>query len=301
MISMYHRPLLLLSALLLANGCSTSTSTGSDRPARRLASSLTFHASFDTSTDADLARGDRRLHVAPQWGHPRTVTPGLPPGNTVHLAPGQGKYGGALRFEKTIKELVCYQAAGNVPYQTNGWSGTVSMWLRLHPEEDLAPGYCDTVQITSKDWNDAAFFTDFSKDEKPRDFRLGAFSDLKFWNPTNTPWESVPEKLRPMVTVKNPPFGRDRWTHVVFTWEDFNSGRPSGRARFYMDGIFRGEVAAREQRWTWDLSRCLIMLGLSYTGWMDDVAIFDRALTDAEVVMLRDLPHGVTGLRAPGH
>ena len=156
--------------------------------------------------------------------------------------------------------------------------------------------YCDTLQITSKDWNDASFFNDFSKDEKPRLFRLGAFADLNVWNPTGRKWEDVPVAEQPMVPASKPVFARDHWTHVLFTWEHFNTGRPDGRARMYLDGVLQAEVGPRVQTFTWDLPTARIMLGLSYTGLMDDLAIFNRALTEGEIQALRALPGGVGDL-----
>ena len=32
-------------------------------------------------------------------------------------------------------------------YNDRNWSATVSVWLRLDPDKDLEPGYCDPVQI----------------------------------------------------------------------------------------------------------------------------------------------------------
>jgi hypothetical protein len=43
-----------------------------------------------------------------------------------------------------------------------------------------------------------------------------------------------------------------------------------------------------------------MMLGLGYTGWMDDLAVFDRALTADEVRALNRLPRGVSDLHR-GH
>ena len=283
----------LLAALLASAGCAT---TPDGVAANRMKRALVFHASFDGTTDAQVAGGDKRLQVGPQWGKPRTIAPGLPPGNTVHLAPGEGLHGDAIRFEKKIKELVCYAAEGNIHYDKQDWSGTVSYWIKLDPDADLEPGYCDTIQITSKDWNDAAFFTDFSQDERPRHFRLGAMADLNVWNPKDRKWEEIPERERPMITVKKTPFSRARWTHVVFTWEHFNTGRPDGVARFYLDGVLQGELSPRTQTFSWDLKETRIMLGLSYTGLMDDLAIFNRALTEQEIGALNRLPKGVSGL-----
>ena len=57
-----------------------------------------------------------------------------------------------------------------------------------------------------------------------------------------------------------------------------------------------GEIGARTQTYTWDLDEALVMLGFSYTGWMDDLALFDRALGAEEVRSLGRLPHGVADL-----
>lgn len=284
-------PLLgLLLTSLLGFGCVTSSEHG---PRAALGRALTFHASFDNQVDADFALGDRRLQSAPQWGHPRNVHPGLPTNNAVHLAPGAGRYGGALRFERKTDELVAFQGARNVAYRSNHWSGTVSFWLRVSPDADLAPDYCDPLQITPRNWNDASFFTDFTKDEKPRHFRLGALADLPVWNPKKRDWDSLPATEKPLVTVVHPPFSRDRWTHVAFTWDHYNTGQADAVTRFYLDGQLQGEIPLHLQTFTWDMEKCLIMLGLGYTGWMDDLALFDRALSPNEITTLNQLPGGV--------
>ena len=40
-----------------------------------------------------------------------------------------------------------------------------------------------------------------------------------------------------------------------------------------------------------------MMLGLAYTGWMDDLSVFDRALTPNEIKMLHALVGGASELR----
>lgn len=262
---------------------------------RSLALSLLFHAPFDDSADATFAKGDARIHWGPQWGAPRVVQPGLPPAG-VSLAFLQGRHGGALRFDRTIKEVVAFKAAGNVPYRARHWQGSVSFWLRVNPDEDLEPGYCDTIQITPKQWDNAAFFTEFTKDEKPREFRLGAYADPACWNPQNRKWDDMAFAEKPLIKVERPPFSRERWTHVVFTWEKFNTGKANGLTRLYLDGELKGELSPREQTWTWNPDETLVMLGLSYTGWMDDLAIFNKALSAREVTALRNLPKGVAAL-----
>jgi neutral ceramidase len=260
----------------------------------RLRRALTFHAPFDGATDAALGLGDRRLHTAASLGRRGDARPGLPEG--VALARGEGRFGDALRFARKMEPIVFYRAERNMTYHREDWSGTVSFWLSLDPEADLEPGYCDPVQITPREWNDAAFFVDFTKDDMPRHFRLGVFADKQVWNPKGLEWEAVPPAERPLVTVEKTPFGRGKWTHVAFTFAKLNSGRPDGVARLYLDGELQGELAGRMQTFTWDAAKSLIFIGLSYVGLVDDLALFDRALDAEEIKALHELDGGIASL-----
>ena len=131
-----------------------------------------------------------------------------------------------------------------MPYAASDWSGTVSFWLRVDPRSELEPGFCDPVQITPRAWNDAAFFVEFEKRPESIPFRLGVYANLDVWNPTKRKFEEIPASERPLVTVTDPPFAGNKWTHVVFTFERFNTGKPDGVARLYLDGEPRGVLAA---------------------------------------------------------
>ena len=282
------RTLLLLPALVLSLSAAPA----------ELLKSLTLHASFDKSPDADFALGEKRLFNAPNMDQPRTGVPGLPASAVVTQVPG-GKFGQALRFVKKSPEMVFYYAEKNVDYANNKFQGTVSLWLNLTPDEDLEPGYTDPIQITPRAWNDGAFFVEFTKDEKPREFRLGAYADLKVWNPNNRDWNTIPFEEKPLIKVVNPPFKRGQWTHIVYTFSNYNTGKPDGQTHLYLNGEPRGQLTAREQTFTWDISKTRIMLGLSYTGLYDELSIFNRALTPAQVKELHQLPRGVTALVKP--
>lgn len=258
-----------------------------------LRKSLTFHAAFDGAVDAGFAAGDKRLYTASTFAR-ADAKPGNLRGD-VQIVKGEGRYGDALRFGKPAKEVLFYQADKNMGYREQDWSGTISLWLRLTPEQDLQPGYADPIQITDKKWDDASLFVDFSKDETPRHFRLGVFADFKSWNPTARAWEAVPVKERPMVVVERPPFRRDRWTHVVCTYAHLNTDRKDAEARMYLDGQPQGRLTG-PQRLTWQPAKAAIMLGLSYIGDFDDLAIFNRALSEAEVQTLHGLKAGVADL-----
>lgn len=261
-----------------------------------MARALTFHASFDHGVDADFARGDRRFLHAPSHDKRTEAKPGLPPDGEVRVAEGVGRYGNALRFVKT-STLACFRAPGNIAYRRTGWSGTVSFWLSVDPQLDLAMGFCDPLQITTKAWNDAAFFVEFEKRTNDVPFRIGAYPDVPVWNPQNRKWEEMSPAEKPHLAAPTPtPFARGRWTHVVFTFEHFNTGKPDGVVTLYLDGRPVTRIPARQQTFTWDLEKTYIMMGIGYLGLWDELAIFNRALTEAEVGQLYALPNGVAGL-----
>ena len=257
-----------------------------------LRESLHFHASFDGSMDANVTTGDKRMMTATTLERKKILA-----GNQrsdVVIEKGAGRYGDALRFRDRSPKVLMYSGE-NMHYQEKDWSGTVSFWMKLDPDKDLKPGYCDPIQITDKAWNDASFFVDFDKD-LPRDFRLGVFSDLSFWNPKNIDWEQWPVEKRPMVTVKKPPFQTTEWTHVLFTFENLNASENRvAKATLYLNGKSQGNLE-NPMHFQWDLRRVAIMLGIEYIGDFDDLTIFRKALTEKEVNLLYRLPSGAAGL-----
>lgn len=270
----------LLAALLLLHTVAAQSSWKN---------SLIFYAPFDRSIDATFAKGDKTLYHAPKIEFPAQGHPGLPPSRSISLEPGAGKFGDALRFHKKVSEFVYFKAKDNFPYAEKNMQGTVSFWLRLSPDEELEPGFTDPIQITSRSWDNAAFFVEFSKDEKPREFRLGIYPNHNIWNPEKKDWGAIPMKDKPLLPVVRPPFSKDKWTHVAWTFRNFNTGQKNGDAVLYLNGQKQGLLGPREQTFSWDLDKAMIMLGLSYIGFWDELAIFDRPLTESEIAELSSL------------
>lgn len=254
---------------------------------------LAFHASFDGGTDAIRAAGDPKLYWAPAFKQRDQAKPGLPESGEVVLAKGEGRFGDALRFTKRRSPVVFFKGAKNMPYRQASWNGTVSFWLKVDPQGQLEPGFCDPVQITPTAWNDGAFFVEFEKRPESIPFRLGVYSDLGVWNPKNRKFAEIPAEEKPLVAVDKPPFAGDRWTHVAFTFERFNTGKPDGVARLFLDGRPQGALSPRVQTFTWDPEKAAIALGLSYIGLLDELAIFDRALSEREIQALHSMEKGV--------
>ena len=277
---MNFRILFVVGLLGLLGALQTQSSSFAQEVDRKsLREALAFHASFDGSADAVVQRGDGRVYTTESLAR-KEWTLGIQRPD-VSIVKGAGVRGDCIRFADKSPKVICYK--GEVlPRYEQKISGTVGFWMRLDPDKDLKPGYCDPIQITEKTWNDAAMFVDFDKD-LPRDFRLGMFSDLKYWNPDNVPWEKWPVEKRPMVTVKNPGFTREAWKHVAFSFEDINATDPkSTQSSLYLDGKLQG-VLQGPMRFTWDPTKTAIMIGIEYIGDMDELMIFNRPLNAQEL------------------
>ena len=245
---------------------------------KSLRSSLNFHASFDKALDADFARGERKIYNAPDYKQQSSAKAGLGDVDAA-IEKGAGVAGSdALRFRSKNTRALFFRGDRHLALA----GGTLSFWLKLDPQKDLAPGYTDPIQLTDKDYNNSAIWVDFTKDDVPRHFRLGVFGSLKVWNPANTPPDKNPDFLRRLVVVDRPPFSRERWTHVAVTWTGLDAGG-AGSASLYLNGKFISSATGIREPFEWDRSVLAIRLGVNYSGLMDEVALFNRALSEGDV------------------
>lgn len=258
----------------------------------RLKSALTLHASFDTGLDADFARGDKACYV--QQGKELIAAKA---NDDVKIADGAGKFGGALHFPKKSNYRPTYKDGGVLGYNDKSWNATVSVWLRLDPDKDLEPGYCDPVQIVGDDSKKGFIFLEWSKDETPRLFRYAIRPLFHIWNPDNVQWADIPFNKRPMVQVEKAPFSREAWTHAVFTLENVNDKAKAPAGRLYLNGKRQGAIENWDLSFGWDPNRVLLVLGAAYVGQLDDLAVFNRSLNDNEVRLLHELKAGTQELR----
>ena len=276
-----------LSALFLLSAAVVAAQSNSG-----LARALTFHASFDQSLDADFSRGDKACLVRTSKG----VVPAAL-NDELKLAPGAGRFGGALHFLKKGATRPQFKGTGVLGYNETSWSATVSVWLRLDPDKDLEPGYCDPVQIIGDDGKKGFIFLEWSKDETPRFFRFAIRPLQHIWDPQNVGWGAIPFEKRPMVQVARAPFSRETWTHAVFTLENINSKSAKPAGRLWLNGQLQGAIENWDLTFGWKPDAAQLVLGAAYVGHLDDLAVFDRALTEAEVKQLIGLKNGVRDLR----
>ncbi|MEM7084941.1 MAG: LamG-like jellyroll fold domain-containing protein [Bacteroidota bacterium] len=256
----------------------------------RLKDHILFYSSFDGKTSANLAMGDAMIYTAKNYKTVSDAQPGLHDSNVV-LAKGEGLLGDALHFKEAKTAAVFYKAFQNVGYSSTSWSGTVSFWLRLDPNNALAPSYCDPICITDVRYNDAALWVDFT-DHDPKKFRLGAMGDLDVWNPKNENNEA--EWNKRTVVVTQPPFQNKEWTHIAMTFSEVNNTR--SEFKLYLNGEFQGVIRDINDPFTWEEENGKIMLGLGYIGFMDELVVFDKSLNLEEVKLIFELEKGIKAL-----
>lgn len=257
----------------------------------RLVDALTLHASFDQHLDADFSQGDRTCYLREGAGYVRAQQV-----EEMKLSP-VGRFGHGLRFSKKSGIRPTYTDFGVLKYNAEDWNATVSVWLRVNPDLDLEPGYCDPIQIVGDDSKKGFIFLEWSKDETPRFFRYAIRPLFSIWNPNNLSWAEIPFEKRPMVQVVKAPFSREAWTHVAFTLEHVNNKAKMQSGKLYLNGYRQGSIDNWDLKFDWDPSQVKLVLGASYVGHMDDLAVFNRALTPEEIEKVYRLKNGVADLR----
>lgn len=252
-------------------------------------SAATFYASFDRAVKGDFGGGD--LKPSTRFNHPTAqgqfvFQPGFD-ASVFRITPGKGIHGGALEPVDVLPRngRIFFPARGNIAYRDGGWSGSVSFWLKTDPNTMLKTSFCDPLQITQKGAGNGGLWLDFN-DAKPKDMRMGSFPAIPEGG------KAIPESdpQAPLIRVKSVTFKADDWHHIVLVWANFDTGRANARTALYVDGRLAGELKDREIAMGWDLDKAGIYVAVSYIGLLDELALFNRPLTPAEITRLRERP-----------
>lgn len=288
---LFQRTAIFVLAFLAVGQTCFGAEAADEGVRRGLAESLTLHASFDKEFSADFARGDKTCYYA-QGGE---LAPAKP-GEDVRLDESAGRFGGAMQIVRKNGAWPLFTDGGNLGYTAKRWSGSASVWLKLDPDKDLEPGYCDPVQIVGNDLSKGFIFLEWSPNV-PRRFRYAVRPLQQIWNPENVGWEEIPVAKRPLIEVEDAPFSRDKWTHAVFTFEGVNDDSKPQVARLYLNGKSQGAIENWDLSIGWDRASARLVLGASYVGLLDDLAFFDRPLTEREVQYLYESDRPASELR----
>jgi hypothetical protein len=254
-----------------------------------LRKAVTLYASFDEAVRADFGGGqftlDTRSNHETEKGK-FVFTRGLP-AKVFRIARGRGVSGGALEATDVLPRngRIFFPAKGNLAYKKGGWGGALSVWVNTDPNKVLKTSFCDPVQITQKGANNGGIWFDFN-DAKPRDLRMGVFPAV----PEGQKPVAESDPQAPMVRVPGVGFKSGDWHHVALTWKNLDTGRKDALAALYIDGKRIGQMADRELAMGWDLDRTGIYVAVNYIGLLDELALFNRPLTAAEVSLLHRRP-----------
>ncbi|MBI3468211.1 MAG: CehA/McbA family metallohydrolase [Planctomycetes bacterium] len=283
------------SLLLVVAGCSAFASAEevNDTDIRK---AVTVYASFDQRAAAD--RGGGGLTLSTRFNQEEKKVPyvfqkGFD-ADIFRIAKGKGIHGGALECTGVLPSngRIFFPAGGNIAFKKGGWGGAVSVWVNTDPNELLKTRFCDPVQITQKGAGNGGIWFDFN-DSKPRDLRMGVFPAVAAG--------SAPIKEddpgAPIVRVKGIGFRSGDWHHVVLSWRNLDTGKKDAQAALYIDGELIGEVKDHEIAMDWDINKTGIYVAVNYIGLLDELAVFGRELTAAEVARLHEQPGLVASLK----
>jgi hypothetical protein len=255
---------------------------------------VSLYASFDEAVRADFALGEKQLST--RFNHEteagQFVFENGIDGKVFRIAAGKGIHGGALAPADVLPRngRIFFPAKGNIAYKPGGWSGAVSFWLNTDPNKLLKTKFCDPVQITHKGANNGGLWFDFN-DASPRDARMGAFPAAAAGQQAIK--EDDPNA--PLVWIKGVPFKEGQWHHVVLNWRNFDTGQADATAELFVDGKSIGRIDKRAIAMDWDLDQAGIYVAVNYLGLLDELAVFGRSLSEAEIGELHRQP----GLLSP--
>lgn len=243
----------------------------SESLSRLLRDHVCLYASFDSSPDADVARGDQSA----QWNS-----------DVVQWEADAGRFGGALRFSAQdygwAEDEFTFAARDNFPYRQESFEGTISLWLRGDPDADLNDEYPVDPFHISRHAADGSFYLDLTR---PNDWRYGSPRRLRFGLYGDSPAQDMFVGGQ-LLVVGDLGWSDRQWHHLVATFSGVNSGQTNGSARVFVDGKLRASMDGYEHRVTWDIEAMRIGLGQRYAGEIDEFLILDTCLSPEAVVEL---------------
>ena len=199
---------------------------------------------------------------------------------TNHISSG-GNPDGYLQFNEGAGAL-SYTAKDNFPYKANqAWSGSVAFWINANTATFEA-NYPEPFHIGKRTagefpWDDAVIFIDFKKSDNA--LRFGCYP--------NKTQEITDQMVANRVISVPANWKSGEWHHVAITWTNFNSGKSDATWALYIDGVKKGQKGPIAQQVTWDMANQVMRFNhTQFPGVVDEIAVFDKALTDDEVKYL---------------
>ena len=148
------------------------------------------------------------------------------------------------------------------------------------------------MQITQKGANNGGIWFDFNN-ARPRACRMGIFPAV----PACQKPISEDDPKSPMVRVPAVKFKAGDWHHIVLTWKNLDTGKSNAQAILYIDGKKQGALENAPLAMDWDMDKTGIYVAVNFIGLLDELAVFRRMLTPAEVERLHKRPDLLASLK----
>ena len=256
-----------------------------------LRKAVSFYASFDDALSPDVGTGTPSTRFNDEKDANKHVFEKGFDGTVFRVAKGKGIAGGGCLEAVDVlprNGRIFFPAQGNLAFKKGGWGGSLSVWVNTDPNTLFKTKFCDPIQITQKGANNGGIWFDFN-DARPRDLRMGVFPAA----PAGAIGAKESDADAPMVRVPKVGFQVGVWHHVALAWSNFDTGKKDAIATLYIDGKTIGAVKERAIAMDWDFEKAGIYVAVNYIGLLDELALFNRAITADEVALLHKATPGL--------
>lgn len=269
------------------SGLLVGVSSGADDEGT-LRQAVGLYASFDQALALDLGQGERVPGTRSVGEQKKFVFDKGFDAKYFRIAKDKGIAGGCLEVVDLPPRSgrLYFSAKGNVGFRKDGsWGGAFSVWVNTDPNQLLKTPFCDPVLITQKGFNNGSIWAHFN-DAKPRALQAGTYPSIPDGQ------EPVPEEdaKAPLTRLKEVNFKAGEWHHIVLSWDRFNTGRKDGSHSLYVDGKKIGDLKDYPVAMDWDIEQTRVYFAVNLVGLLDELAVFTRPLTAAEVSILYKKP-----------
>lgn len=201
----------------------------------------------------------------------------------------RGKFGEAIEFP-TPDSAIGYQAEGNFPLTKDYNDGTIAMWVRCASGEQPEDRFAELFEVNDGSWNDGAFGLALTPGQPGR-----IVFSLYGSAPVSATGETVggPQHL---IAYEGIDWATGEWHHIAASWENINTGRRNAVLKLYVDAE-RQRVSPRFDHVVhWRSPQQTIRVGWGFVGWIDELAIFGKALSERQIRRIFEHPEGVSGV-----
>lgn len=256
-----------------------------------LLKAVSLYASFDDAVRMDFGKGEAipgTRSADPADAKKHVFTPGFDPKH-FRILKTKGIAGGCLE----AVDLPPRNGRLYFAYRPDaGWGGALSVWVNTDPNTMLKTPFCDPFLLTQKGLNNGSIWAHFN-DAKPRALQAGTYPSI----PDGQEPIAEDDPKAPLTRFGKVGFQAGEWHHIAMTWDRFNTGKADGTHTLWVDGKRIGDLKDTAIRMDWDLERTRVYFAVNLVGLLDELAVFSRPLTAAEVALLHQKPGVLRGVK----